>query len=86
MSKVVDGLSRSGLASTDGAHPWVSTWAEAGRGAISSASSAASTTLSIAPEILALAVALAMGGGVVGRSLPARRASRMNPVEAPRRS
>jgi len=63
----------------------------AGRGAASSAApAAASTTLSITPaitpEIMALAVVLAIAVGVVGGLLPAWRASRMNPVEALRRS
>lgn len=61
----------------------------AGRGAVASASSA-STTLTIAPaispEVLGLAIALAIAVGVVGGLLPAWRASRMNPVEALRKS
>lgn len=60
-----------------------------GRGG-TSAATAASTTLSITPaitpEILGLAVVLAVAVGVVGGLLPAWRASRMNPVEALRRS
>ena len=61
----------------------------AGRGATASASSASTTltiTPAITPELLGLAVVLAVGVGVVGGLLPAWRASRMNPVEALRRS
>jgi putative ABC transport system permease protein len=61
----------------------------AGRGGAASASTA-STTLTISPAItpgiLGLAVVLAVAVGVVGGLLPAWRASRMNPVEALRRS
>jgi len=59
------------------------------RGATASASSASATlsiTPAITPELLGLAVVLAVGVGVVGGLLPAWRASRMNPVEALRRS
>lgn len=61
----------------------------AGSGA-AAASSAASTTLSITPaitpELIGVAVGLAIAVGVIGGLLPAWRASRMNPVEALRRS
>jgi len=60
-----------------------------GRGASAAASSASTTltiTPAITPEILGLAVVLAIAVGVVGGLLPAWRASRMNPVEALRRS
>ena len=61
----------------------------AARGASASASSASTTltiTPAITPELIGLAVVLAVGVGVVGGLLPAWRASRMNPVEALRRS
>jgi len=61
----------------------------AGRGAAATASSASTTltiTPAITPELLGLAVVLAVGVGVVGGLLPAWRASRMNPVEALRRA
>jgi putative ABC transport system permease protein len=55
-----------------------------------SASAASSTTLNIAPaispELVALAVLLAVAVGIFGGLIPAWRASRMNPVEALRRS
>ena len=84
---IISLLSRSalGLGGGAGAVSFVS----GGRGAVAT-SSAASTTLSITPaitpEILAVAVLLALAVGVMGGLLPAWRASRMNPVEALRRS
>jgi putative ABC transport system permease protein len=57
---------------------------------VSAASAASSTTLNIAPaispELVALAVLLAVAVGIFGGLIPAWRASRMNPVEALRRS
>ncbi len=57
---------------------------------VSAASAASSTTLNIAPaispEVVALAVLLAVAVGIFGGLIPAWRASRMNPVEALRRS
>jgi len=87
---IINLLSRSTLGlGTGGGGAFVSSFA--GRGAASgAASAAASTTLSITPaitpEIIALAVVIAIAVGVVGGLLPAWRASRMNPVEALRRS
>jgi putative ABC transport system permease protein len=88
---IISLLSRStlGLGTGGGGGAFVSSFA--GRGAASSAApAAASTTLSITPaitpEIIALAVVLAIAVGVFGGLLPAWRASRMNPVEALRRS
>jgi putative ABC transport system permease protein len=86
---IINLLSRSTLGLGTGGGAFVSSFA--GRGAASSASpAAASTTLSITPaitpEIIALAVVLAIAVGVFGGLLPAWRASRMNPVEALRRS
>lgn len=83
---IINLLSRSSLGLGGGGGAAVTF---AGRGASASASSA-STTLSITPaitpELIGLAVVLAVGVGVVGGLLPAWRASRMNPVEALRRS
>jgi len=87
---IINLLSRSTLGlGTGGVGAFTTSFA--GRGAASSAApAAASTTLSITPaitpEIIALAVVLAIAVGVVGGLLPAWRASRMNPVEALRRS
>ncbi|HYA55895.1 MAG TPA: ABC transporter permease [Nitrososphaerales archaeon] len=87
---IINLLSRSALGlGTGGGGAFVSSFT--GRGAASGATSAAaSTTLSITPaitpEIIGLAVVLAIAVGVVGGLLPAWRASRMNPVEALRRS
>ena len=87
---IINLLSRSTLGlGTGGGGAFVSSFT--GRGTASGATPAtASTTLSITPaitpEIIALAVVLAIGVGVVGGLLPAWRASRMNPVEALRRS
>jgi putative ABC transport system permease protein len=87
---IINLLSRSVLGlGAGGGGAFVSSFA--GRGAASSAApAAASTTLSITPaitpEIIALAVVLAVAVGVFGGLLPAWRASRMNPVEALRRS
>jgi len=87
---IINLLSRSTLGlGAGGGGAFVSSFA--GRGAASGAApAAASTTLSITPaitpEIIALAVVLAIAVGVVGGLLPAWRASRMNPVEALRRS
>jgi len=80
------GRSTLGLGGGGGGSSFVSF---AGRGVTASASSASTTltiTPAITPEILGIAVALAIGVGVVGGLLPAWRASRMNPVEALRRS
>ena len=83
---IINLLSRSALGLGGGGGAFVSF---AGRGTAASAP-AASTTLTITPaitpDILGLAVALAVAVGVVGGLLPAWRASRMNPVEALRRS
>jgi len=87
---IINLLSRSTLGlGAGGGGAFVSSFT--GRGTASGATPAtASTTLSITPaitpEIIALAVVLAIGVGVVGGLLPAWRASRMNPVEALRRS
>jgi len=87
---IINLLSRSTLGlGTGGGGAFVSGFT--GRGSASAASPAtASTTLSITPaitpETIALAVVLAIAVGVVGGLLPAWRASRMNPVEALRRS
>ena len=87
---IINLLSRSALGlGAGGGGAFVSSFV--GRGAASGAApAAASTTLSITPaitpEIIALAVVLAIAVGVVGGLLPAWRASRMNPVEALRRS
>jgi len=95
---VISALSRSTLALGTGAAP---TFARAGAGAASAltrggtaaasaVSSASSTTLTItpaiSPELIGLALLLAVGVGTLGGLLPAWRASRMNPVEALRRS
>jgi putative ABC transport system permease protein len=83
---IISLLSRSTLAIGSGGASFVSF---GGRGTTPTAP-AASTTLtitpSITPEILGLAIALAVAVGVLGGLLPAWRASRMNPVEALRRS
>jgi putative ABC transport system permease protein len=87
---IINLLGRSTLGlGTGGGGAFVSSFA--GRGAASgTAPATASATLSITPaitpEIIALAVVLAIAVGVVGGLLPAWRASRMNPVEALRRS
>jgi len=84
---IINLLSRSSLGLGGGAGGV--SFVSGGRAAVAS-SSTASTTLSIAPaitpEILAVAVLLALAVGVVGGLLPAWRASRMNPVEALKRS
>ena len=83
---IINLLSQSSLGLGGGAGV---NFAASGRGAAPSAASG-STTLVIAPaitpEIIALAMVLAIGVGVIGGLLPAWRASRMNPVEALRRS
>ena len=85
---IISVLSRSTLAL--GAGGAGAAFASVTRRGASSAASTASTTLTITPaitpEIIGLAVALAVTVGVVGGLLPAWRASRMNPVEALRRS
>jgi len=83
---IINLLSRSTLGLGGGGGAFVSF---AGRGAAASTPSASTTltiTPAITPDILGLAVALAVAVGVVGGLLPAWRASRMNPVEALRRS
>lgn len=84
---IINLLSRSALG-LGGAGRTGAAFVSAGRAGAPVASS--STTLAIAPaitpEILALAMVLAIGVGVLGGLLPAWRASRMNPVEALRRS
>jgi len=83
---IINLLSRSTLGLGGGGGAAVSF---AARGASASASSASTTltiTPAITPELIGLAVVLAVGVGVVGGLLPAWRASRMNPVEALRRS
>lgn len=60
------------------------------RAGATAASAASSTTLTItpaiSPELIGLALLLAVAVGTLGGLLPAWRASRMNPVEALRRS
>ena len=83
---IINLLSRSALGLGGGGGTFASF---AGRGTTVSAPSASTTltiTPAITPDILGLAVALAIAVGVVGGLLPAWRASRMNPVEALRRS
>ena len=83
---IINLLSRSALGLGGGEGTFTSF---AGRGAAASttsASTALTITPAITPDILGLAVALAVAVGVVGGLLPAWRASRMNPVEALRRS
>ena len=83
---IINFLSRSALGLGGGGGAIVSF---AGRGTVASATTASTTltiTPAITPDILGLAVALAVAVGVVGGLLPAWRASRMNPVEALRRS
>ena len=58
----------------------------AGPGATSTAASSLTITPAITPEILVLAILLAVAVGTLGGLIPAWRASRMNPVEALRRS
>jgi putative ABC transport system permease protein len=85
---IISVLSRSTLAL--GAGGAGAAFASVTRRGASSAASTVSTTLTITPaitpEIIGLAIALAVTVGVVGGLLPAWRASRMNPVEALRRS
>lgn len=84
---IINLLSRSALGLGGGGG--AVTFAAGGRSAFSSTSSTSTTlaiTPAITPEILGLAMVLAIGVGVVGGLLPAWRASRMNPVEALRRS
>jgi putative ABC transport system permease protein len=57
-----------------------------GRASTSAASSSLSISPAISPELLGLAIGIAIAVGVVGGLLPAWRASRMNPVEALKRS
>ena len=86
---IINLLSRSALGLGGGGGTFTSF---AGRGTTVGAPSASSTsttltiTPAITPDIIGLAVALAVAVGVVGGLLPAWRASRMNPVEALRRS
>jgi putative ABC transport system permease protein len=57
-----------------------------GGGPTSSAASTLTITPAITPEIMVLAILLAVAVGTFGGLIPAWRASRMNPVEALRRS
>jgi putative ABC transport system permease protein len=57
-----------------------------GPGAASTGSSGLAITPAITPEILVLAILLAVAVGTLGGLIPAWRASRLNPVEALRRS
>ena len=57
-----------------------------GAPAASSASSTLTITPAITPEIIILAIVLAVAVGTFGGLIPAWRASRLNPVEALRRS
>lgn len=85
---IINLLSRStlGLGAGGGGASFVGVGGRAGASSAASASTTLSITPAITPEILALAVVLAVAVGVVGGLLPAWRASRMNPVEALRRS
>jgi putative ABC transport system permease protein len=57
-----------------------------GPGAASTGSSGLTITPAVTPEILVLAILLAVAVGTLGGLIPAWRASRLNPVEALRRS
>jgi putative ABC transport system permease protein len=92
---VISLLSRSTLGLGAGAGPTfartgASAFARGGAAAASAASSASSTTLTITPaitpELIVLALVLAVSVGTLGGLLPAWRASRLNPVEALKRS
>ena len=95
---VISALSRSTLGLGAGVGPTIakagagasSAFSRGGTAAVSAASSASSTTLkitpAITPELIALALVLAVAVGTLGGLLPAWRASRLNPVEALKRS
>ena len=84
---IINLLSRSTLGlGGGGAGAFASSFTGRGTSSVSSASTTLTITPAITPEILALAMALAIAVGVVGGLLPAWRASRMNPVEALKRS
>ena len=73
------GLGRGGTAAAGGG------FASFGAGG-SSASTTLTITPAITPELVALSILLAVAVGTLGGLLPAWRASRLNPVEALRRS